>query len=482
MSRALTDRRILIVDDELSIRKALEQRLSEDGVVTDAAGNVTSARQKIEANEYDLVVLDNRLPDGTGVALLSALRKEGFATPVIIMTAYSTTQEAVKAMKVGASDYVIKPFDLDEMMVVIEKALEHDALQGEVTRLRARDRAAACVDNLIGGSRAMQELRDFVQRVAGSGAQTILISGESGTGKDLVARAIHYSSPEQDRPFLNITCTALPETLLETELFGHEKGAFTDARQAKKGLFEAADGGTIFLDEIGDMPLSLQAKLLRFLESKAFRRVGGLREIHVNVRVVAATNRNLMQAMESGQFRSDLYYRLNVIPIEISPLRDRLEDVPDLLDHFVRHFARELRKDVAGFDAESTKILSTYPWPGNVRELRNCVERAVLLCRVPQLSTGDLPREVLKCSVSSAAAGGRLLGLPESGIVLDDLIKDLLDQSLQMSKGNKSKAATLLGIHRDQVRYWVKKYELTQWIRTRSAVPAGAAEGDDEED
>ena len=469
MNPILQDRRLLVVDDELAIRKALEQRFTEEGAAVESASGVQVARQALREAEFDLIILDHRLPDGTGLGLLENLRAEGCEAAIVMMTAYASPQDAVRAMKNGAADYVMKPFDLDEMVVVAARAVEHRALRSEVTRLRSRDEAARGVQALIGSSTATQELRDFVKRVAQSGAQTILISGESGTGKDLVARAIHYASEQQDAPFLNITCTALPEALLESELFGHEKGAFTDARQSKAGLFESANGGTIFLDEIGDMPLSLQAKLLRFLESKSFRRIGGLRELKVHVRVIAASNRNLHQAIESGDFRRDLFYRLNVIPIEIPPLRDRLADVPDLIEHFTHDFCRELRRPREGFSGKALDLLCQHPWPGNVRELRNCVERAVLLSQNTKLDVEDLPREIRGAGEGDpSAAGDRVMTLPPHGVVLDELIKDLLDQALVKSNGNKSRAATLLGIHRDQVRYWVKKYGLTRWIRTRA--------------
>ncbi len=469
MSQPLKGRRLLVIDDELAIRNALQARVEDDGAHCSTAVDVASARAKIAAEEFDLLVLDHRLPDGTGLSLLRQLRDEGYPAEVVLMTAYSSTEDAVRAMKIGAADYVMKPFDLDEMILVIQRALDHRELRGEVRRFRARDRKHGAVHNLLGDSRETVELRSLVERIANSGARTILIRGETGTGKDLVARAIHYASPQADRPFLNITCTALTETLLESELFGHEKGAFTDAKQPKMGLFEQADGGTIFLDEVGDMPLSLQAKLLRFLESKQFRRVGGLKDIAVEVRIVAATNRDLEEAIEAGEFRSDLYYRLNVIPIEISPLRSRREDIIPLVQHFTRKFTEELRKPEMQFTPEATRILERYDWPGNVRELKNCVERAVLLATGSSLGVADVPAHMRVAASPLVDEPGRPLVLPEAGVVLDDLLRDLLDQALERTHGNKSRAATLLGIHRDQVRYWVKKYKLTRWIRTQSS-------------
>ncbi len=476
---ALSQRRVLVVDDELALRKSLRQRFEEEGAEVETADSATTARKALREGDFDLVILDHRLPDGTGLALLEEQKRAGITATFVMMTAYSSTEDAVRAMKAGAADYLLKPFDLDELVLVAERVLENVLLRGEVSRLRAREAAALGLDNLVGRSAAMDELRALIRRVAGSGARTILITGPSGAGKDCVARAIHFASPETDRPFLNITCTALPEALLESELFGHERGAFTDAKTTKRGLFEEAQGGTIFLDEIGDMPLSLQAKLLRFLESKSFRRVGGLREIKVEVRVIAATHRRLPELIEKGLFRGDLYYRLNVIPIEIPSLAQRPDDVAPLIDHFVHAFSREMRKEVQGFDENALALLVRHSWPGNVRELKNCVERAVLLSNGPVLKFADLPPELKK---SGAAAGGRsgepLFTLPEPGVVLEELIRSLLDQALVRSGGNKSRAATLLGIHRDQVRYWVKKYGLERWVRRRPKAGETAAPAD----
>jgi len=476
MSKAtMRGRTILVVDDELAIRKALKTRFTEAGAMTESAENVATARGRLAEQAFDLIVLDHRLPDGTGLALLERLAKEGVDSEVIMMTAYSTTEDAVRAMKAGAADYVMKPFDIDEMVVVAERALERRALRGEVDRFRSRDRDEGSVDNLVGESDPMRTLKQMIERIASSGARTILVRGESGTGKDLVARAIHYASPEADRPFLNITCTALPEALLESELFGHEKGAFTDAKQAKMGLFEQADGGTIFLDEVGDMPASLQAKLLRFLESKQFRRVGGLRDISVDARIVAATNLDLEAAIRDGTFRSDLYYRLNVIPLDMPALRDRHGDIPLLATFFARRFAEELRKPPVEIGAEYMAALSAHDWPGNVRELKNCIERSVLLGTppTPTSSAAAVPAPT-PSEDSEAPAEPRRLVLPEDGVNIDALTRDLLDQALERTSGNKSRAATLLGIHRDQVRYGVKKYGLTRWIRVRGGPAAEA--------
>jgi two-component system response regulator AtoC len=506
----LKNRRILVVDDERAIRVPLQARFAEEGALVETAHDCATARSKVAAEQFDLIVLDHRLPDGTGMALLEQWKAKGqeVDAEIVMMTAYGSTSDAVKAMRLGAADYQLKDyFDIDEMVLIAERALERHQLLIEVERQRREQRRTSSVSNLIGPSEAMATLRSLIDRVARSGARTILIRGESGTGKDLVARAIHFASPQHDRPFLNVTCTALPETLLESELFGHEKGAFTDAKNAKVGLFEQADGGTIFLDEIGDMPLSLQAKLLRFLESKQFRRLGGLRDIEVDVRIIAATNRDLEQAIASGQFRSDLYYRLNVIPIEISPLRERPEDVIPLAQHFLKHFATDMKKTSVTISGAALECLRRHDWPGNVREVRNVLERAVLLTTGDQVDVADLPqklrfatgtaipveapqpappateshangdsREPISSPLPADSHPARLLVLPERGIVFDDLQKDLLEQALDRCGGNKSRAAELLGIHRDQVRYWVKKFDLTRFIQTRPRNPAATTQ------
>ncbi len=478
---SLRHRRILVVDDELALRKSLQQRFEDEGAEAATADNVTTARRLFKEGDYDLVVLDHRLPDGTGLAFLEEQKRNGALATFVMMTAYSSTEDAIRAMKVGAADYLLKPFDLDEMVLVAERVLENVALRSEVSRLRAQQVGAHGLASIVGPSQAMVELRALVERVASCGARTILVTGDSGTGKDVVARAIHALSPEANRPFLNITCTALPEALLESELFGHERGSFTDAKATKRGLFEEAQGGTIFLDEIGDMPPALQAKLLRFLESKTFRRIGGLREIAVDVRVIAATHRNLPELIARGLFRGDLYYRLNVIPIEIPPLAKRPEDVPALLDHFVALLAREIKKEVRGFDEPALQRLTQHAWPGNVRELKNCVERAVLLARTPLLGVQDLPPE-LRRRDDATTDPDLIFTLPERGVVLEDAIRSLLDQALVRTAGNKSRAAALLGVHRDQVRYWVKKYGLDRWVRRKVKVGAVATQVAEEDD
>ncbi|MFO0983020.1 MAG: sigma-54 dependent transcriptional regulator [Planctomycetota bacterium] len=455
------NRRILVVDDEKMVRWSLRQRLEEEGYDVEEAPDAATAVDLLQKDDFDLLLLDYRLPDSNGLEILKKAKGLKPDQLAILMTAFSSVKNAVEAIRLGAYDYLDKPFDLDELMLTVEKALETVSLRSEVSRMREKEREQFGVENLIGHSKTTEELRRMVKRIAKSGASSILITGESGTGKGLVARAIHYESDSAIRPFMNITCTALPETLLESELFGHERGAFTDARNAKKGLLELADTGTAFLDEIGDMPLKLQAKLLRFLEDKSFRRLGGTKDIQVNVRIVAASNKDLKAEVDAGTFRADLFYRLNVIPLEVPPLRVRSEDIPDLVDHFVRYYNNEFKKSVAGFSEAGLERLKTHTWPGNIRELRNVVERAILLSDEKILTLADLPPEIRGTDQAvDRTRGKRYFALPPSGIDIDDVERDLLEQALLLAAGNKTRAGRLLNLRRDQVRYWMRKYSI----------------------
>jgi transcriptional regulator with PAS, ATPase and Fis domain len=346
---------------------------------------------------------------------------------------------------------------MDELTITVKRALEAAQLRRVVSLHVLDQKARYGVQNLVGRSSAMQDIRNLILKVAGSQATMVLARGESGTGKDLIAKAIHAESARAGEPFVNITCTALQETLLESELFGHEKGSFTDAKALKKGLFELAHGGTVLLDEIGDMALALQGKLLRVLEEKAFKRIGGTRDIRVDVRVVASTNRELERLIEEKKFREDLYYRLNTITIDVPPLRQRREDVAPLAEHFLSHFSREFRKQVAGISEPVLHRLESYDWPGNVRELRNVIERAVLLGLTPTISTDDI---LLGRLSSSREHGNRLLSIPPSGMRFDELERDLVVQALERTGGNKTKAAKLLGMTRDKIHYRIEKYGL----------------------
>ncbi len=443
--------RILIVDDEKLIRWSLRQRLEAAGYEVLEAEDGAEALQR--CRDVDLVILDFRLPDTDGVSLIPKIKELREDIVVILLTAYASVPSAIEAIKLGAYHYVNKPVELEEMVLLVEKALETTRLMREVRTLRARESAPYGFDRIVGESAPMQGVKSLLRKIAASPSSTVLLTGESGTGKDLAAKAVHFGSARAAGPFLNITCSAIPETLLESELFGHEKGAFTDAKGQKKGLLEQADGGSAFLDEIGELAPVLQAKLLRFLEEKAFRRVGGSADLHVDVRVIAATNRNLEDAVREGRFREDLYYRLRVLPVELPPLRERDGDVMLLASHFVDGFNREFKKSIRGFVPDARAALETYPWPGNVRELRNVLERAVLLAEHDLLERED----VLALAPSPLSAGFRL---PAGGLDLEQLERDLVAQALKRSGGNQTKAGKLLGLNRDQIRYRIEKFGL----------------------
>jgi DNA-binding NtrC family response regulator len=453
--------RILVVDDEKMIRWTLSRSLGEAGFTTEDASTAAEALAAVEREVPDLVLLDFKLPDKTGVEVLREIRRIAPEVPVILITAFGTVDGAVAAMREGAYDYRSKPFEIDDLMLAVRRALEASGLRDEVRALREDSRRAAAMPELVAVSGASKEVVRLVERVAQSEASTILLLGESGVGKGVVARALHDASRRASRPFLNITCTALPETLLESELFGHERGAFTDARQQKRGLVELAQGGSLFLDEIGDLSAALQGKLLRFLEAKQFRRVGGTRDITVSVRVIAATNRDLAKEVAENRFRQDLYYRLNVIPLRIPPLRERIEDLNPLVEKFIAHFNREFRKHVKGFTPEAVEVMERYHWPGNVRQLRNAIERAVLLSDREWLSADDLPFEVREPKGAAPRAPGTAFDvyqLPGDGVGFDKLEREYVRQALERTRGNRSRAARLLGMNRDQIRYRIEKF------------------------
>ncbi len=449
---------VLVVDDEQLIRWSLSERLTADGCTIVEAGTARDALERF-GPDIDLVLLDYRLPDSDGLRVLRKMKTLQPDVPVILLTAFSSIETAVEAMKQGAYHYANKPFNLDEIALVVAKALETTALRREVRQLRASQSEPYALSRIVGEATAMQNLRALLQRIAKSPASTVLLTGESGTGKDLAAKIIHYNSDRAARPFMNITCSALPETLLESELFGHERGAFTDARQQKTGLLESAEGGTVFLDEIGEMVPALQAKLLRFLEEKSFKRVGGSADIRVDVRVVAATNRDLEDAVARGQFRADLYYRLNVMQVHLPPLREHASDLPLLVAFYVDLFNREFRKQVRGASPAALELLRGYRWPGNIRELRNAVERAMLLADGEWLEPAHFPM-----AVSRRLTGGTY-DLPDEGISLEQVERELVIQALTRTGWNHTKAASLLGLNRDQIRYRIEKFGLEKTAR-----------------
>ena len=451
-------RTVLIVDDEDLIRWSLSERLRADGHEILQAATAADALTRASEVPVDLVLLDYKLPDDDGVSVLKRLREIDPDVLVIMLTAHRDIDIVVNAMRAGAFDYATKPFDLDDVAVRVSRALETTRLRRELRQLRDAIARPYTSASIIGDSEAMRGVKALVRKVASSPGSTVLITGESGTGKDLIAKVVHYSSNRASRPFLNITCSALPETLLESEMFGHERGAFTDARAQKRGLLEQAEDGTVFLDEIGEMTPALQAKLLRFLEEKAFRRVGGSGDVHVDVRVIAATNRELEDLVRAGRFRDDLYYRLNVLRVEVPPLRARRDDIPLLAQHFVEMYAREFKRPVRGLGHGAETALSQHSWPGNVRELRNLVERAVLLAEGDRLQASDF--ESLRTGRSVAPASHDRFELPPEGVNLEDVERRLVVQALERAGGNQTRAAALLGLHRDQIRYRIEKFGL----------------------
>jgi DNA-binding NtrC family response regulator len=445
---------ILVVDDEPLIRWSLKDRLTDEGYKVIEADTAATAIARSEEG-VDLVLLDYKLPDGDGLQVLKKIKERDSDILVILLTAFSSIETAVEAMKHGAYHYANKPFNLDEIAIIVDKALETTRLRREVRTLRANQAQPYSFDRIVGASRALVAIKALMRKVAGSPASTVLLNGESGTGKDLAAKVIHYNSDRAQKPFMNITCSALPETLLESELFGHERGAFTGADRQKRGLLETADGGTVFLDEIGEMVPGLQAKLLRFLEEKTFKRVGGSADIHVDVRVIAATNRKLEEEVRAGRFREDLFYRLNVLPIALPSLRERADDVPLLVEFYIDAYNTEFKRRVRGVAPEAMKRLQSYGWPGNIRELRNAVERAMLLAEGDVLQSDDFTIG----GVAAVKLGDRV-ELPPNGIDLEQLERSLVVQALERTQWNQTRAAALLGLNRDQIRYRIEKFHL----------------------
>ncbi len=453
-----TKGRILVVDDERSMREILHIFLKNEGYTVTLADNGESAVEAVKRDIFDLIITDMNMPKLSGLELLRNVKKITPDTIVVVITAFGTTESAVEAMKQGAYDYIQKPFQMDDIRLVVKNALEKQRLQKDVSILKEQLKTPS-LENIIGCSPAMQSLFTIVSRSAESSA-SVLITGESGTGKELVAKAIHSLSPRKDNHFVAVNCAAIPDGLLESELFGYMKGAFTGAGSNKQGLFEFANDGTLFLDEIGEMPLNLQSKLLRVIEGGVFRRVGGISDTKVDVRIVSATNRNLHELIEKGLFREDLYFRLNVLSVKIPPLRERREDIPLLVEHFMQKFSGGRKR----FSRDALRLLKNYQWKGNVRELENIIERAVLLCDSEIIDEEFLPEEI------KSAPAARVVSVPSGGMDFEKLIEDTekayLLKALEKTNGVKTEAAKLLNLTFRSFRHKLKKYGIEKKMIT----------------
>ncbi len=447
----------MIAEDEQTQRDLLEGFLIKEGYSVEAVGNGKEALEKLQTNFFDMALLDYKMPELDGIQTLRHVRKTYPDLPVIMMTAYGTVETAVAAMKEGALDYLTKPIDLDELLLMLQRVMERSNLIKENRELKVKLQERHSFAQIVYGSPRMEEVMGLVARVAPSPA-TILIRGESGTGKELIANAIHYASPRAGKPWVKVSCAAIPETLLESELFGHEKGAYTGAAQRRIGRFEEADGGSIFLDEIGDLSPSTQVKLLRFLQDKDFQRLGSNATLRTDVRVIAATHRNLEELIKKELFREDLYYRLNVISIHLPPLKERREDIPLLIDFFLKKYSKENQKLISEISKEANALLLRYPYPGNVRELENLIERAVVLCRGEMITTQDLPFHIRDAKPEAPwESHKREKTLPES---LEEIERDSIVKALHQYQGVQTKAAESLGISERVLRYKMKKYQI----------------------
>src|SRR3954471_6846958 len=457
MDRADRSRtQLLVVDDDSAMRDFLSESLMDEGYRVDVAAGGRSGIERVRAGGVDLVVTDVKMPDMDGLDMLAEIRApaggDGNPPHVVVITAFGSIETAKRALKLGAHDYITKPFEIDDLLVAVEKALDERTLRREVARLRKEVARPYRFENIIGKSAPMQDVFALIRRLSSSAAD-LLATGESGAGKELVARALHFNSPRAKKPFVAVNCAAIPDTLLESELFGYKRGAFTDARTDRQGQFVEADGGTIFLDEIGDLPPQLQAKLLRVLQERELRPLGAARSEKVDVRVLSATNRDLAQRMAEGAFREDLFYRLNVIEVMLPPLRDRAEDVLPLSDHFLAEAAQRTGKRIISFTQPALKILLAYPWPGNVRELENVVERAVALTEADQVGPDDLPPQVRERRSTDVLAGALARGL-----TLAELEREYINRVLTAEGGNKTRAAQRLGLDRKTLYRKLEEY------------------------
>jgi DNA-binding NtrC family response regulator len=458
--------RILVVDDEKLIRWSVGERLQRDGYEVLSAESGEQALEIVASQQPDVMLLDVRLPGMDGLTTLQRALTVHADLSVLMMSAHSTVDVAVEAMKHGAIDFLVKPFPFQSLDAAVCRALTTARTRRQIAALTSeRKQEAGTLGALVGRSVAVEQVRSIVARLGASDATTVLIEGESGAGKEVVARCIHFESARADRPFMQVNCAALPEHLLESELFGHERGAFTDAHVQKRGLFESAEGGTVMLDEIGDLPAGGQAKLLRLLENKTFRRVGGVQELRADVRVIAATNVNLEERVSEGRFRADLFFRLNVVRLRMPALREHTEDIPLLAGHFIARFNQEMKRQVKGISAQALQLLTAYRWPGNVRELRNVVERAFILhMNVDEIRPEHLPAEIREPTPDRRAASTPVMRVvpqvQEQGIILEDVERKLILEAMERASGNQSKAARLLGISRDTLRYRLKKHAI----------------------
>ena len=457
---------ILVVDDEKNYLLVMATLLEDEGFEAITASSGAEALKMIDATVPDLILTDMTMPKMDGIALLSHIKEGHAELPVIMMTAFGTVEKAVEAMKKGAFDYISKPFKNEELMLTIRKALDMNRLQRENRELTNALKERYSFGNIIGKSKPMLEIYRLIEKVSEARA-TVLVTGESGTGKELIAKAVHYNSPRSKGPFVAVNCSALAESLLESELFGHEKGAFTDAKSTKKGRFELSAGGTLFLDEIGEMPSNLQVKLLRVIQERKFERVGGTETIEVDVRIVAATNRDLKQEVSEGRFREDLYYRLNVVHLRVPPLRERPDDLPVLVDHFIRKFSQENNKPNLKITQTAMRRIYTYAWPGNVRELENALERAVILSSGDRIEPEDLPEELDEISRGEQKIGQDMIDIDDVvgiGLPLNESIdaieKKLIQRALEQTNHVQAHAAELLGIKKNVMQYKMKKHGL----------------------
>lgn len=445
--------RILVVDDHDTLRRGIVKALTDAGHDVEQAANGTAAIERLQDSQFDVVLTDLRMGGADGLDVLRTTTKLQPHAAVILMTAFGSINTAVEAMKIGAIDFVQKPFEIEEMEMKVEKAIEVRRLKHQVEYLRDAQLGHYDFDRIVGASGALQQVLGIVQKVARSNS-TVMIKGETGTGKELIAGAIHHNSLRANKAFVKVNCAALQENLLESELFGHEKGAFTSADKQRIGRFEQADGGTLFLDEVGDMSASTQAKILRVLQEHEFERLGGTRTLKVDVRIITATNRNLAQMVKDGRFREDLYYRLNVVSVEMPPLRDRKEDIPALAEFFVRRFASELKKRVDTIDGDALRLLTRHQWPGNIRELENVIERAVLLTDGQSVSASDL--QIGDQTASTNGERPALVRIPPTGVALEEIERQAVVEALRMSSWIQKDAADLLGISPRVMNYKIK--------------------------